>query len=153
MATKQFELNGVRVNAPTGFSWTTLFFLFFVPLFRFDYKWYGVMLATYVLWSIFHGFFSFGVGYVVGLLGVDDVVLYVVLIPSKVVPNVALAFVYNQQFANKLRAKGFTPVSGEPRTTTRQGRLWLAISLGILGWIVMAADRAVWQTLAWRLGA
>ena len=121
--------------------------LFFVPLFRFDYKWYAIMLATYVLWSMFHGIGSIGVAYVVGFLGTDDIVLYVVSALSKVLPNVVFAFIYNRQFESNLRMKGFTPIAGEPRTTTRQGRLWLAISLGILGWLVLAADRAAWQMI------
>ena len=33
-------------EAPTGISWTTFFFGFFVPLFRKDFRWFGIMLAA-----------------------------------------------------------------------------------------------------------
>jgi hypothetical protein len=36
-------------SAPIGFSWTTLFFGFFVPLFRNDYMWAIIMMVFSVL--------------------------------------------------------------------------------------------------------
>lgn len=36
--------NGVIRSIPVGFSWTTLFFGFFVPLFRGDWIWFLIML-------------------------------------------------------------------------------------------------------------
>lgn len=36
---------GMIKQCPTGFSWTTLFFGPFVPLFRGDFKWFLIMLV------------------------------------------------------------------------------------------------------------
>lgn len=39
--------NGLTKQAPVGFSWTSLFFGFFVPLFRGDAKWALVWLVAF----------------------------------------------------------------------------------------------------------
>lgn len=43
------EKDGITKMVPVGFSWTTLFFGFFVPLFRGDIVWFIVMLALSLL--------------------------------------------------------------------------------------------------------
>ena len=39
------QKNGIETAVPVGFSWTTLFFGFFVPLFRGDWLWVAIMLV------------------------------------------------------------------------------------------------------------
>ncbi len=41
--------NGALISAPTGFSWTTFFFGFFVPIFRGSAKWFAIMLVLQIL--------------------------------------------------------------------------------------------------------
>jgi len=38
--------SGEKKECPIGFSWTTFFFGFFVPLFREDWKWCAIMLLA-----------------------------------------------------------------------------------------------------------
>ncbi len=46
---------GVYKEAPLGFSWTTFFLGFWVPIFRGDLKWFIISLAITI--------FTFGLGY------------------------------------------------------------------------------------------
>ncbi len=52
--------NKIIKEAPVGYSWTTLFFGGFVPLFRGDWAWFFIMLVanfiTFGLAGIFFGF-------------------------------------------------------------------------------------------------
>lgn len=41
--------SGVKIQVSTGFSWTTLLFGCFVPLFRGDIKWFWIMLILALL--------------------------------------------------------------------------------------------------------
>ncbi len=47
---------GEMRNAPVGFSWTTMFFGFFPPLFRSDWKWAIIM---FLLFAVTFGVSSF----------------------------------------------------------------------------------------------
>ncbi len=58
MITLKHSNSNFLVKAPTGFSWTTLFFGVFVPLFRGDILWSAIMLILAILtfglsWLIF----------------------------------------------------------------------------------------------------
>lgn len=52
------DSNGVIKKAPVGFSWTTLFFGFLVPLLRGDLKWAVIMGLV----SLAIGAITFGIG-------------------------------------------------------------------------------------------
>lgn len=92
----RFELNGVYVDAPTGFSWTTLALGPFSALLRQDIKWFAIMLATNVLLVAL----SFGIDTPSG----RNLSLYLI-------SWLWFACIYNRQFQQDLRAKGFTPVA------------------------------------------
>lgn len=70
-------------SAPIGFSWTMLFFGFFPPMFRGDWKAFAIVL----LGGIFLALISVGLlGWVPGLVG---------------------AFIWNKSYLNRLVADGF----------------------------------------------
>lgn len=46
-----FECGDDITSAPLGFSWTTLFFSFFVPIFRGDWMWFAAQFILAVLTS------------------------------------------------------------------------------------------------------
>ena len=77
------DSNGFVKEVKLGFSWTVLFFGFFVPLIRGDWKWLGIMLVI----SIFSGLFTLGLG--------------------AFVANIILAFNYNKFYAKELYQKGY----------------------------------------------
>ena len=91
---RMFEKDGVKLVVPIGFSWTTLFFGPFPALFRGDLKWALIQIIAYLLlgWTI-------------------------IAIPAL---WLVFAIIYNEQYANDLRVKGFkrTPVdatvTGQP---------------------------------------
>lgn len=77
--------------APLGFSWTTLFFGFWVPLFRKDWLGFLVMFIGMPLFTII----TFGYG---GLLWF-------------VIP-----FLYNKNYVNRLLKQGYQPQSIHDQT-------------------------------------
>ena len=55
--------NGMTKECPVGFSWTILFFSFFVPIFRGDLKWLIIMIIADVItagiaWLAFPFFYN-----------------------------------------------------------------------------------------------
>lgn len=91
----RFELNGVHVDAPTGFCWTTLALGPFSALLRHDIKWFAIMLATHIL--------LVALSSVIDTPSGRNLSLYLI-------SWVWFAYIYNQQFHKDLRAKGFAPV-------------------------------------------
>lgn len=75
-----------------GFSWTTLFFYCFVPLFRKDWKWLGIMLGAMILGGMLSLSLNVDTGIGLGL-------------------NIAFAILYNNFYINDLLKKGWTPAS------------------------------------------
>ncbi|AXQ79393.1 DUF2628 domain-containing protein [Streptococcus chenjunshii] len=80
-------------KVPIGISWTTFFFGPFVPLFRRDWKWFGIMLGvTFVVAAIFIALDIETGGGVVG---------------------VAFSFIYNRLYCQDLLKKGWQPATEE----------------------------------------
>ena len=85
MATEiNLKKNNLRRKGIVGFSWTTLFFGFFVPLFRGDWIWFIIMLIVGAL-----GFITAG------------------LVP--LIANIILSFMYNKIYTRNLLEQGWEP--------------------------------------------
>lgn len=76
---------GVIKECVTGYSWTTFFFGCFVPLFRGDLKWAGILFLINVL----AGFVTAGIG--------------------SFIPNIVFAYFYNKLYIKDLIEKGYKP--------------------------------------------
>ena len=92
-ATNQFK------QCKVGFSWTTFFFGFWVPLFRGDWKWLIVMLLLDLI-----GIFSFGI--VSGIA------------------NLVFAFIYNKLYVQDLVVNGFKPTDDASTNILKQNGLY-----------------------------
>lgn len=105
-----------------GFSWTTLFFSFWVPVIRGDARWAIVMF-------IFLFCYSFVV--VVTISGMfadtdidkipDDELIGIFLIVSlgSIIINIIFAFTYNKQYTTRLLESGYEPTDEYSRGILR----------------------------------
>ena len=90
-----------------GFSWTTFFFGCFVPLFRGDVKWAGIMLALGLL-------VSFSGGVILGDAAFLPILIY----------QVVFAFIYNKRYTENLLKEGYEPVGDSDRTALKFSGLY-----------------------------
>ena len=77
---------GITKTVKVGFSWTVFFFGFFVPLFRGDWKWALIMVAS----EIALAFLTMGFG---------SLILHIIFILK-----------YNEWYINDLKEKGYKVV-------------------------------------------
>ncbi|WP_130805827.1 DUF2628 domain-containing protein [Senegalia massiliensis] len=83
------EKNGLKKQTKIGFSWTTFFFGFFVPLFRGDLKWAAIMFVS----SLLLASFTFGIGsFIIGII---------------------FSFIYNKLYIRDLIEKGWIASNSE----------------------------------------
>src|SRR5699024_2074098 len=80
---------GNRKDVKLGFSWTTLFFGFFVPLSRGDWKWTGIMIAVNI---------------VIMMIGLGNAVAFA---------NGVFSAIYNKLYAQDLLDKGYRGINEE----------------------------------------
>lgn len=88
--------NGMVKQAKVGFSWTTFFFGFFVPLIRGDVKWCLIMLAI-----------GIGAGLATGGLGAG-------------IAGLIFCFKYNEIYIKDLLNDGWFPLSEQDEMILRQ---------------------------------
>lgn len=88
MATRvELEKEGAIKISYVGFSWTILFFGFFVPIFRGDFKWFLIMLVS----EIVLGAPTVGIG--AGLI------------------HLVFSLIYNKIYTQNLLEAGYRPAS------------------------------------------
>jgi hypothetical protein len=87
-----FKKENTFKNGYVGFSWTTFFFGFFVPLIRKDWKWFGIMIGISIAAQVIA---SSTENY--ALTGITAIA------------QIVLAFIYNGIHAKELLAQGYEP--------------------------------------------
>ncbi|EFM28683.1 membrane protein [Streptococcus gallolyticus] len=92
MTARLENTSGQIKEVKVGFSWTTLFFFFFVPLFRKDWKWLGIMIGSIIAGLMLTTILNIDANVSLGL-------------------NIAFAVSYNNCYINDLLAKGWMPAS------------------------------------------
>ena len=111
----KLEKNGYIKNGFTGFSWTTMFFGFWVPLFR-------LKLKDFLMFFIFFGFKIF-VFYLSFQQASENIYFqlstsYTALIPSILFvvifsAEIWIAYYYNKYYTENLLADGFRTMDGD----------------------------------------
>ena len=111
----KLEKNGYIKNGFTGFSWTTMFFGFWVPLFRLKLKdflmffiFFGFKIFTFYLF--FHQiskniYFPFLASYATLI----PLILFVVIFSAEI----WIAYYYNKYYTENLLADGFCTMDGD----------------------------------------
>lgn len=92
MKVKLENTSGQIKEVKVGFSWTTFFFFWFVPLFRKDWKWLGIMIGSIIAGAMLVTFLNINASIGAAL-------------------SIAFAITYNNCYINDLLAKGWTPAS------------------------------------------
>lgn len=110
----KLEKNGYIKNGFTGFSWTTIFFGFWVPLFRLKLKdflmFFIFLVSKYLLFIYFlqmskNVYFQFYASYT----ALIPSILFVVIFSAEI----WIAYYYNKYYTENLLADGFRTMDGD----------------------------------------
>ncbi|EEW94107.1 hypothetical protein HMPREF0406_01929 [Fusobacterium animalis 3_1_33] len=103
------EKYGHRKKGFLGFSWTSFFFGFFVPIFRVDLVGFLIFVSPYLLMIV--DLFVIGTG----INDRDTVTIAIAIIISilsvilRIITNLILPFIYNRFYTKSLLKKGYLP--------------------------------------------
>lgn len=107
--------NGVTKEAPTGFSFTTLFFAFFPALFRGDLKWAAIQFVVHSAALSF--VISLIIAGVVSGPGFISPIIYIL----GIVVNIVFASIYNDRYLQDLQSDGWVPEGKSNDNPTQTG--------------------------------
>ncbi len=107
-----------------GFSWTTLFFGFFVPIIRGDARWAIVMFISLfcyfvVVGTIIDGMFT---DTDIDKMPDDELAgIFLIIFLGYIIINIIIASIYNKQYTTRLLESGYEPADEYSRGMLRLG--------------------------------
>ncbi len=112
MATINLKKDNLIKKGFVGFSWTTLFFGFLVPIIRGDVRWAIVMFISLCCYYFLVGAIIDGMFPDIDKIPDDDlIVIFLVVFLGNIINivNIIIAFVYNKHYTAKLLEDGYEP--------------------------------------------
>ncbi len=122
MATINLKKDNLIKKGFVGFSWTTLFFGFLVPIIRGDVRWAIVMFISLCCYYFLVGAIIDGMFPDINKIPDDDlIVIFLVVFLGNIINivNIIIAFVYNKHYTAKLLEDGYEPADEYSRGILR----------------------------------
>ncbi len=122
MATINLKKDNLIKKGFVGFSWTTLFFGFLVPIIRGDVRWAIVMFISLCCYYFLVGAIIDGMFPDIDKIPDDDlIVIFLVVFLGNIINivNIIIAFVYNKHYTVKLLEDGYEPADEYSRGILR----------------------------------
>ncbi|GAA8472732.1 hypothetical protein HpNP8_12000 [Helicobacter pylori] len=122
VATINLKKDNLIKKGFVGFSWTTLFFGFLVPIIRGDVRWAIVMFISLCCYYFLVGAIIDGMFPDIDKIPDDDlIVIFLVVFLGNIINivNIIIAFVYNKHYTAKLLEDGYKPADEYSRGILR----------------------------------
>ncbi|WP_231174779.1 HrgC protein [Helicobacter pylori] len=122
VATINLKKDNLIKKGFVGFSWTTLFFGFLVPIIRGDVRWAIVMFISLCCYYFLVGAIIDGMFPNIDKIPDDDlIVIFLVVFLGNIINivNIIIAFVYNKHYTAKLLEDGYEPADEYSRGILR----------------------------------
>ncbi len=122
VATINLKKDNLIKKGFVGFSWTTLFFGFLVPIIRGDVRWAIVMFISLCCYYFLVGAIIDGMFPDIDKIPDDDlIVIFLVVFLGNIINivNIIIAFVYNKHYTAKLLEDGYEPADEYSRGILR----------------------------------
>ncbi len=122
VATINLKKDNLIKKGFVGFSWTTLFFGFLVPIIRGDVRWAIVMFISLCCYYFLVGAIIDGMFPDIDKIPDDDlIVIFLVVFLGNIIDivNIIIAFVYNKHYTAKLLEDGYEPADEYSRGILR----------------------------------
>ncbi len=122
VATINLKKDNLIKKGFVGFSWTTLFFGFLVPIIRGDVRWAIVMFISLCCYYFLVGAIIDGMFPNIDKIPDDDlIVIFLVVFLGNIINivNIIIAFVYNKHYTTRLLESGYEPTDEYSRGILR----------------------------------